>query len=315
MAAQYFTGAGVSPKTRATLKDSRYTEQDYIRAAKSIAAYTMTFALNEAHLAVRFMIERLRGHRLCTYKGYGPLLNKLEAYDGMRNTQIRINNGTDQMRIDHCLPLIHEDMQANLTRMYYTALNWYRRWKHPEAEIMAAAQMAQIVNDFTCNIIEARITEIRQLDPLWAPNSNNYPPTRVCKIIELIMQTIVDKTVDPGPEADINQCRELHYGIHCMESIVSDVDNMELYVAYGIEQTQGRDHLREHCPDAYYRLHPMEDPEWQARKAAEALAEQEAEERRKAETLAYTTADIEQAEQREGMTLEEMFAAKGWKTS
>ena len=310
--AQYFTGIGVSAKTRATLKDSKYTEEEYIRAAKSIAAYTITFALNEAHLAVQYMVRKLRGHRLCTYKCYGPLLNKLEAYDRSRCINIRVSNGKDQARIDVVLPLIHEDMEDNLTRMYYTALNWYNRLRHPEAEIMAAAQMAQLVNDFACNIIEARVAEVRRMDGMWAQELDNIKPTRICQQIETIMQRIVDQTYDPGPEADINQCRELHYGIKVMEEIVSNVDNMELYVAYGIEQTKGGEYLKRELPDCYYRLHPTESPEWQARKAERELQEQLAQEQLMAESLVYTSADIEEAEQREGMTLEEMFEQKGW---
>lgn len=311
--AQYFTGIGVSAKTRAELKDSRYTEEEYIRAAKSIAAYTITFALNEAHMAVEYMVRKLRGHRLCTYKCYGPMLNKLEAYDQMRRTQIRISEAEDdRRRIDVVLPLIHEDMEENLTRMFYTAKNWYNRWRHPEADIMAAAQMAQLVNDFACNIIEARVREIRKIDANWCQSLDLLKPTKVCRIIETIMGYIVEKTIDPGPEANINDCRELHYGIHVMEDIVSNVDTMELYVGYGIEQTKGGEYLKQELPDVYYRLHPTESPEWQARKAQRELEEQLAQERDEAERLAYTTADIAAVEAKEGMTLEEMFAQKGW---
>lgn len=306
----YITGVGVSAKTRAQL--GRYTKEEYIRAAKSIASYTICFSLYEQHMAVRMMVEKLRVHRLCSFKGYGPMLKKLEAYDKTREIAEKIAMGKNEARLSVMCPIIHEDMEQNLKRMYYTAMNFYHRFKHPEAEIMAAAQMAQLVTDFTCNIIHNRVMEVRGMVPQWAPMMESLKPKLVNEQIVSIMRRIVDLTGDCGPDADINDCKELKYGIKCMEEIVSDVDQMELYTAYGIEMTEGADYLREHVPSAYYKLHPMEDPKWLAEKEARALAEMEAAERAKAEELAYTTAEVEAAEAKEGLSLEEMFAAKGW---
>lgn len=302
----------VSAETRAKLKQSHFTEEEYIRASKSIASYTIVFAMHEQHMAVKFMIDKLRQHALNTFKGYKVMLNRLEQYDKHRHTAEIIGMGSDYKRISVMCPIIHEDMEQNLERMYYTAMNYYHRWKHPEAEIMAAAQMAQLVTDFTVNIIHARVAEIRRMCPQFMPLVEDVKPVKVRKMIEDVMHRIVQLCGDCGDDFDINNCRELHYGIHCMEEIVSDVDRMELYTAYGIEQTEGKYKLRESCPEAYYKLHPMEDPEYLAQKEARELEAINQQEQEDAAPLAYTTRDIEEAEAREGMTLEEMFAQKGW---
>lgn len=274
----YYNGQGVRPDLRKEIEAKGYTPQQYIDAARSVASYTICFALYEQHMAVRMMIDRLRQHPYNTFRGYKNELNHLEVYDRNRRRIEKDAMGSDQARLDIMCPVIHEDLEHNLQLMHYTAVNYYHRYHYPEAEIMAAAQVAQIVTDLTVNVIKARVLEIRQMLPQWNLNLENICPTRVCRSIEAVMARIAKCTTYQLPdEFDINNCQELQTGVKCMHEIISDVDRMELYIAYGIEMTEGPEVLLRDAPRSYYLLHPTEDPEYLKEKAAREAAEAEAE--------------------------------------
>lgn len=110
-----------------TLAQSGYTKAHFVKAITSIASYSISYVLNEVHLAIEQMHKAVKNHPLNVGgdKGFKNELNKLINFDKSRKAQENILLSADERdRIRIMAKYAHEDLEMPITKLRCTICNY-----------------------------------------------------------------------------------------------------------------------------------------------------------------------------------------------
>lgn len=229
---------------------------DFTKALISTSSYAILMGIDQLERQVQRIDAQLRNHKYCNRKGFKLQLNDVvAAMTRLRDLNNYLNRHNDQERLRIVCREGNEYQTENVQKMHWACINYLSYHKFDEPKTMAPVMVGIAVANMVEELIDERIAEV-------VPLCKNY------QFVERLKPTDVSKTLIALAGAiegcfnevncNFNDCEPLHTGIRVMKSNLFDLDTLELHVAYGIEQSEGKETLRREAPESFKKLHPKE---------------------------------------------------------
>lgn len=269
-ATPYFAGAQPVTQTfRDELLAEGHTLEDYVLAQKNIACLMINYGADIAYRTTMAAFEKLSCFRqYYKARGYKCEVNRMRDYARSWHNDVELMVGAQNVGISRAMnQVLWEDLEPTINRMRFTFCHLYQNQYHPQSMLMAFLVNAHAMCEYAIGMIHKREEEVRKYSPSWAVKQTLFP-VQLARTIERVIDrlTWLTATEDIRPQMDRPEVEEALLEI---DAQITDVNCLELYYAYGIEQSEGSDALKAKSMDSYYLLHPMEDPEWLKKKALE----------------------------------------------
>jgi len=263
----YCGGKHIDDELLGEIEKSGHTLEQYINVNKNISMIAITIAIEMTYRLVMIAIEKLRGHKSMNKRvGYKMEVNRLETFAVNYIANVRAYSAKFCSHDMIMAKLFFEDLDGTYEDIRNEVNRIYQEQYHNQAKLASYLIVAHIMCEYTCGLIGSREKDIRKLSPGWTFRKLLVPNV-LGDMVDVVYMRLNAMTrcekIKPNISTEFIEAR-----LKEIDEAINDYDNLELYFAYSIEKTEGAERLKSYGLSSYYKLHPMEDPEWIKQKEA-----------------------------------------------